>query len=65
MRAIWTCYVSFDLVGLPVHLCSATEEHGTGFHQAHARDGSRIKHRKQRSAHRLLGRWVTREDAST
>ncbi|MDX2649282.1 Ku protein [Streptomyces sp. PA03-1a] len=46
MRAIWTGYVSFGLVSLPVHLYSATEEHGTGFHQVHVRDGSRIRHRR-------------------
>jgi DNA end-binding protein Ku len=33
MRAIWTGYISFGLVTIPVHLYSATEEHGTGFHQ--------------------------------
>ncbi|MEU0181470.1 Ku protein [Streptomyces sp. NPDC006207] len=46
MRAIWTGYVTFGLVSLPVHLYSATDEHGTGFHQVHARDGSRIRHRR-------------------
>ncbi|MFD8079026.1 Ku protein [Streptomyces sp. NPDC059718] len=46
MRAIWTGYVSFGLVTLPVHLYSATEERGTGIHQVHARDGSRIRHRR-------------------
>ncbi|MEU1622947.1 Ku protein [Streptomyces sp. NPDC005722] len=45
MRAIWTGYVSFGLVTLPVHLYSATEEHGSGFHQVHAADGARIRHR--------------------
>ncbi|MFF3951298.1 Ku protein [Streptomyces sp. NPDC001902] len=46
MRAIWTGYVSFGLVTIPVHLYSGTEEHGAGFHQVHARDGSRIWHRR-------------------
>jgi len=46
MRAIWTGYVSFGLVTIPVHLYSATEEHGTRFHQVHASDGARIRHRR-------------------
>ncbi len=46
MRAIWTGYVSFGLVSLPVRLYSATEEHGTGFDRVHARDGSGIRHRR-------------------
>ncbi|MFD3452791.1 Ku protein [Streptomyces sp. NPDC058691] len=46
MRAIWSGYVSFGLVTLPVQLFSATDEHGAGFHQVHARDGSRIRHRR-------------------
>ncbi|MET9879775.1 Ku protein [Actinacidiphila glaucinigra] len=46
MRAIWTGYVSFGLVTIPVHLYSATEEHGTGSHQVHASDGARIRHRR-------------------
>ncbi|MFF3257243.1 Ku protein [Actinacidiphila glaucinigra] len=46
MRAIWSGYVSFGLVTIPVHLYSATAEHGTGFHQVHASDGARIRHRR-------------------
>ncbi|MEU4094481.1 Ku protein [Streptomyces sp. NPDC026673] len=46
MHAIWTGYISFGLVTLPIHLYSAAEEHGTGFHQVHARDGSRVRHRR-------------------
>lgn len=47
MGAIRTGHVSFGVVGLPVHLYSATEAHGTGFHQVHAsRDGSRIKRQR-------------------
>ncbi|MFI5634397.1 Ku protein [Streptomyces sp. NPDC051664] len=45
MRALWSGYVSFGLVTLPVHLFAATEEHGPGFHQVHASDGARIRHR--------------------
>ncbi|MEU0184153.1 Ku protein [Streptomyces sp. NPDC006207] len=46
MRAIWTGYISFGLVTIPVKLYAATEEHGTGFHQVHASDGGRIRHRR-------------------
>ncbi|MFJ5217217.1 Ku protein [Streptomyces sp. NPDC088354] len=46
MRAIWSGYISFGLVTVPVQLFAATEEHGAGFHQVHAADGSRIKHRR-------------------
>ncbi|MEU6340255.1 Ku protein [Streptomyces sp. NPDC046977] len=38
--------MSFGLVTVPVQLFAATEEHGAGFHQVHAADGSRIKHRR-------------------
>ncbi|MET9881150.1 Ku protein [Actinacidiphila glaucinigra] len=46
MRAIWTGYVSFGLLTLPVHLYFATEEQGSGFHQVHANDRARIRHRR-------------------
>lgn len=42
MRANWTCYISFGLVAIPVHLYSATEAHGAGFHQVHASDGASL-----------------------
>ncbi|WUD72203.1 hypothetical protein OG937_11195 [Streptomyces sp. NBC_00510] len=48
MRATWTGFISFGLVTLPVQLFTATEEHGAGFHQVHASDGARIRHRKVR-----------------
>ncbi|WP_406275195.1 hypothetical protein [Actinacidiphila glaucinigra] len=34
------------MVTLPVDLYSATEEHGSGFLQVHASDGTRIRHRR-------------------
>lgn len=46
MRAIWTGYVTFGLVTIPIHLYAATEERGTGFHQVHTSDGARIRHRR-------------------
>ncbi|MGW3824539.1 non-homologous end joining protein Ku [Streptomyces sp. NPDC005071] len=45
MRALWSGYISFGLVTLPVQLFAATEEHGAGMHQVHASDGARIRHR--------------------
>ncbi|WP_326570016.1 hypothetical protein OIE69_00950 [Actinacidiphila glaucinigra] len=50
MRAIWTGYVSFGLVTIPVRLYSGTEEHGAGFHQIHARDSSAIRHQRVRES---------------
>ncbi|MFE4959444.1 Ku protein [Streptomyces sp. NPDC056653] len=46
MRALWSGHISFVLVTLPVQLFAATEEHGPGFHQVHASDGARIRHRR-------------------
>ncbi|MFF7680272.1 Ku protein [Actinacidiphila glaucinigra] len=31
---------------LPVYLYSATEKHGSGFHEVHASGGTRIRHRR-------------------
>ncbi|WP_392839732.1 Ku protein [Streptomyces sp. LN500] len=46
MRALWSGYVSFGLVTIPVQLFAAVDEHGAGFHQVHASDGARIRHRR-------------------
>src|SRR4051794_6227991 len=46
MRALWSGYTSFGLVTLPVQLYSATDERGVGFHEVHASDGARIRHRR-------------------
>jgi len=43
--ALWSGWISFGLVTIPVHLYAATEERGAGFHQVHT-CGSRIRHRR-------------------
>ncbi|WP_326791353.1 hypothetical protein OHA79_01310 [Streptomyces sp. NBC_00841] len=45
MRALWSGYISFGLVTLPVQLFAATKAHSAGMHQVHASDGARIRHR--------------------
>lgn len=46
MRAIWTGFVSFGLVSVPVKLYGATEDHDVKAHQVHAGDGGRIRYKK-------------------
>jgi DNA end-binding protein Ku len=46
MRAIWTGFVSFGLVNVPVKLYGATEDHDVKAHQVHAEDGGRIRYKK-------------------
>lgn len=45
-RSIWNGTVTFGMVNVPVKLYSATESHTIHFHEVHARDGSRIEHRR-------------------
>ena len=45
-RSIWNGTITFGMVNVPVKLYSATESKGISFHQVHARDGSRIEHRR-------------------
>jgi DNA end-binding protein Ku len=46
MRSIWNGTVAFGLVTVPVKVYSATESKTVHFHEAHAKDGSRIEHRR-------------------
>ncbi|WP_346161816.1 Ku protein [Streptomyces mordarskii] len=46
MRAVWSGWVAFGLVSVPVQLFSAVDEHGPGLHLVHAADGSRIRLRR-------------------
>ena len=46
MRAIWKGAVSFGLVSVPVRMYSATESKAVHFREVHAKDGSRIEHRR-------------------
>jgi DNA end-binding protein Ku len=43
MRSIWNGFVTFGGVAIPVKVYPATEARTTGLHQAHQRDGGRVK----------------------
>ncbi len=43
MRSIWNGSIAFGGVSIPVKAYPATEEHGSGLHQAHQHDGGRVK----------------------
>lgn len=45
-RSIWNGTITFGMVNVPIKLYSATESKSVHFHQVHARDGSRIEHRR-------------------
>src|SRR5947209_8030487 len=43
MRSIWKGSITFGGVAIPVKAYPATEDRGTGLHQAHPPDGCRVK----------------------
>ena len=45
-RSIWNGAITFGLVTVPVKVHSATESRTVRFHEVHAKDGSRIEHRR-------------------
>jgi DNA end-binding protein Ku len=45
-RSIWNGTIAFGLVTVPIKVYSATESHTVHFHEVHAKDGSRIEHRR-------------------
>ena len=45
-RSIWNGTVAFGLVSVPIKVYSATESKTVHFHEVHAKDGSRIEHRR-------------------
>ena len=45
-RSIWNGTVAFGLVTVPIKVHSATESKTVHFHEVHAKDGSRIEHRR-------------------
>nr|WP_159401038.1 Ku protein [Streptomyces sp. NRRL B-24484] len=46
-RVTWKGVITFGLVGVPVQLYAATEEHsGPTLHQVHAEDGARIRQKR-------------------
>ena len=45
-RSIWNGTITFGLVAVPVKVYSATESKTVRFHEVHAKDGSRIEHRR-------------------
>jgi DNA end-binding protein Ku len=45
-RSIWNGTISFGLVNVPIKVYSAIEDRTVHFHEVHAKDGSRIEHRR-------------------
>jgi DNA end-binding protein Ku len=45
-RSIWNGAITFGLVTVPIKVFSATESKTVHFHEVHAKDGSRIEHRR-------------------
>ena len=45
-RSLWNGTISFGLVTVPVKVYTATESKSVHFREVHARDGSRIEHRR-------------------
>ncbi|MFJ2720325.1 Ku protein [Streptomyces sp. NPDC087437] len=45
-RAVWTGWITFGPVSLPVQLFPAARRHGVDLHEVHVADGSRIQHRR-------------------
>jgi DNA end-binding protein Ku len=45
-RSLWNGTITFGMVNVPVKLYTATESKSISFHEVHARDGSRIEHRR-------------------
>ena len=45
-RSIWNGTITFGLVAVPIKVYSATESKTVRFHEVHAKDGSRIEHRR-------------------
>src|ERR1044072_3974361 len=45
-RSIWNGTITFGLVAVPVKVYSATESKTVHFHEVHAKDSSRIEHRR-------------------
>jgi DNA end-binding protein Ku len=45
-RSLWNGTITVGLINVPVKLYSATESKTVHFHEVHAKDGSRIEHRR-------------------
>jgi DNA end-binding protein Ku len=45
-RSIWNGTITFGLVTVPIKVYSATESKTVRFHEVHAKDGSRVEHRR-------------------
>ena len=45
-RSIWNGTIAFGLVAVPIKVYSATESKTVHFREVHAKDGSRIEHRR-------------------
>jgi DNA end-binding protein Ku len=45
-RSIWNGTISFGLVNVPIKVYSVIEDRTVHFHEVHAKDGSRIEHRR-------------------
>src|SRR3954464_14392306 len=45
-RSIWNGTITFGLIAVPVKVYSATESKTVHFHEVHAKDGSKVEHRR-------------------
>src|SRR4051795_9545412 len=45
-RSIWNGTITFGLVAVPIKVYSATESKTVHFREVHAKDGSRVEHRR-------------------
>jgi DNA end-binding protein Ku len=45
-RSIWNGTIAFGLIAVPVKVYSATESKTVHFHEVHAKDGSKVEHRR-------------------
>src|SRR5687768_11765812 len=45
-KSIWNGTITFGLVAVPIKVYSATESKTVSFREVHAKDGSRIEHRR-------------------
>jgi DNA end-binding protein Ku len=59
-RSIWNGTIAFGLVAVPIKVHSATESKTVHFREVHAKDASRIEHRRMCPKHR--GEYVVDKD---
>ncbi|HEY7134424.1 MAG TPA: Ku protein [Acidimicrobiia bacterium] len=61
-RSIWNGTIAFGLVSVPIKVYSATESKTVHFREVHAKDGSKIEHRRICPKHKGKGKTVEYDD---